>query len=323
PNRHVSPAHSPAHRQRKDPATTGTWATGMDKGFVGGTQDPTGLIHLNAREYDPFIGRFISVDPVIDLTDPQQWNAYAYGNNNPVSFSDPSGLTPIALFAIPVAQTLGLLAVGSIAIVAIGACIENCSTAVEATSSWVKDQWASLTGAAGATTTISGTIRAVHSESSAGGARVVDSDGNEIESPDEIAQKIKQFTEQALAEWENGELGLDETQNEAIRTARNPAALGNALKGSILDDRVKELVESDPELSSKLFPAGKGVYGPDWVKVETGGTKGWYDLTTRGDWRKHVNKYTAKLGKGVGIIWNSSRSHTSGRASQRGGHLEF
>ncbi|MEV6377777.1 RHS repeat-associated core domain-containing protein [Micromonospora musae] len=72
--------------------TTGTWAPGMDKGFVGGTQDPTGLTHLGAREYDPFIGRFISVDPVQDLSDPQQWNAYIYGNNNPYSFSDPSGL---------------------------------------------------------------------------------------------------------------------------------------------------------------------------------------------------------------------------------------
>ncbi|MFI7578246.1 RHS repeat-associated core domain-containing protein [Micromonospora sp. NPDC049497] len=72
--------------------TTGTWATGMDKGFVGGTQDPTGLTHLNAREYDPHIGRFISVDPIIDLADPEQWNGYAYSNNSPATKSDPSGL---------------------------------------------------------------------------------------------------------------------------------------------------------------------------------------------------------------------------------------
>ena len=63
-----------------------------DKGFVGGTVDNTGLVHLGAREYDPAIGRFISVDPIMDLTDPQQWNAYAYANNNPVTFSDPTGL---------------------------------------------------------------------------------------------------------------------------------------------------------------------------------------------------------------------------------------
>lgn len=62
------------------------------KGFVGGTQDPTGLVHLGAREYDPELGRFISVDPIQDLSDPQQWNGYAYANNNPTTGSDPSGL---------------------------------------------------------------------------------------------------------------------------------------------------------------------------------------------------------------------------------------
>ncbi|MEU6932495.1 polymorphic toxin-type HINT domain-containing protein [Streptomyces sp. NPDC046374] len=66
-----------------------------DKGFVGGTQDPdTSLTHLGAREYDPALGRFISVDPIIDLNDPQQSQGYGYGNNNPVSFSDPDGLRP-------------------------------------------------------------------------------------------------------------------------------------------------------------------------------------------------------------------------------------
>ena len=62
------------------------------KGFVGGAQDTTtGLTHLGAREYDPTTGRFLSVDPVLDLTDPQQINGYAYANNSPVTRSDPSG----------------------------------------------------------------------------------------------------------------------------------------------------------------------------------------------------------------------------------------
>ncbi|MFE5093344.1 polymorphic toxin-type HINT domain-containing protein [Streptomyces sp. NPDC056638] len=64
------------------------------KGFVGGTDDTktTGLTHLGAREYDPDLGRFISVDPVLDLTDPQQMNGYTYSNNNPATHSDPTGL---------------------------------------------------------------------------------------------------------------------------------------------------------------------------------------------------------------------------------------
>lgn len=66
-----------------------------DKGFVGGTIDKTtDLTHLGAREYDPTIGRFISVDPILDLADPQQTHGYTYGNNNPVSFSDATGLRP-------------------------------------------------------------------------------------------------------------------------------------------------------------------------------------------------------------------------------------
>ena len=63
-----------------------------DKGFVGGTDDPTGLTHLGAREYDSTLGRFVSVDPVIDPADPQQMNGYAYAANNPTTSSDPSGL---------------------------------------------------------------------------------------------------------------------------------------------------------------------------------------------------------------------------------------
>jgi RHS repeat-associated protein len=65
-----------------------------DRGFVGGTKDPTGLTNLGAREYDPLTGRFISVDPIINVDDPQQMHGYAYANNNPASLSDPDGLEP-------------------------------------------------------------------------------------------------------------------------------------------------------------------------------------------------------------------------------------
>ncbi|TDD84804.1 RHS repeat-associated core domain-containing protein [Actinomadura rubrisoli] len=67
-----------------------TWPN--DKGFVGGTQDPTGYTHLGAREYDPETGRFISLDSIFDPADPQSWNGYTYSDNNPVTLSDSSGL---------------------------------------------------------------------------------------------------------------------------------------------------------------------------------------------------------------------------------------
>jgi RHS repeat-associated protein len=62
------------------------------KGFVGGTEDNTGLTHLGAREYDPLIGRFVSVDPIIDINDPQQMHGFAYAGSRPVTAIDASGL---------------------------------------------------------------------------------------------------------------------------------------------------------------------------------------------------------------------------------------
>ncbi|MGP4112295.1 polymorphic toxin-type HINT domain-containing protein [Streptomyces sp. 4N509B] len=74
---------------RGDPPTS--WPG--TQGFVGGRQDTsTGLTHLGAREYDPATGRFISLDPVMDLTDPQQIHGYTYANNNPTTYADPTGL---------------------------------------------------------------------------------------------------------------------------------------------------------------------------------------------------------------------------------------
>ncbi|MBW6439213.1 RHS repeat protein [Actinoplanes hulinensis] len=72
--------------------TADTWPN--NRGYVGGTLDNTGLVHLGAREYDPTNGRFISVDPIQDLTNPQQWNGYSYANNTPVTLSDPGGTDP-------------------------------------------------------------------------------------------------------------------------------------------------------------------------------------------------------------------------------------
>lgn len=73
--------------------TATTWMGG--KGFVGGEQDTTtGLTNLGAREYDPATGKFLSPDPLVVAGDPQQWNAYSYADNSPVTKSDPSGLRP-------------------------------------------------------------------------------------------------------------------------------------------------------------------------------------------------------------------------------------
>lgn len=63
------------------------------KGFLGKTRDDSsGFQPLGVRLYDPVVGRFLSADPVLDLNDPLQANGYAYAQNNPVTYSDPTGL---------------------------------------------------------------------------------------------------------------------------------------------------------------------------------------------------------------------------------------
>ncbi|MFI8948899.1 HNH/ENDO VII family nuclease [Streptomyces sp. NPDC053750] len=64
-----------------------------DKGFLGKTRDATtGLTHIGAREYDPSTGQFISVDPLLEADRPQTLNGYSYGAQNPLVFSDPTGM---------------------------------------------------------------------------------------------------------------------------------------------------------------------------------------------------------------------------------------
>ncbi|WP_371128104.1 RHS repeat-associated core domain-containing protein [Streptomyces sp. 2131.1] len=71
--------------------TTGTWPD--DKSFLGKTADTgTGLTHIGAREYDPSLGQFISVDPILAPDQPQSLNGYSYAANSPVTNSDPTGL---------------------------------------------------------------------------------------------------------------------------------------------------------------------------------------------------------------------------------------
>jgi RHS repeat-associated protein len=60
----------------------------------GKERDPEpGLDYFGARYYGSALGRFTSPDPVggIDPYDPQSWNAYAYGRNNPLVYTDPTG----------------------------------------------------------------------------------------------------------------------------------------------------------------------------------------------------------------------------------------
>jgi RHS repeat-associated protein len=71
---------------------TVTWSDNL--GFLNQPQDSgTGLTDIGARWYDPSLGRFESLDPVLEAGSPQQLNGYTYAADNPVTGSDPTGLT--------------------------------------------------------------------------------------------------------------------------------------------------------------------------------------------------------------------------------------
>jgi RHS repeat-associated protein len=63
--------------------------------FTGYERDPeTNNDYAFARYYSPRLERFLSPDPMSgDISDPQTLNKYTYVRNNPVNFTDPSGLT--------------------------------------------------------------------------------------------------------------------------------------------------------------------------------------------------------------------------------------
>jgi RHS repeat-associated protein len=51
-----------------------------------------GLINMNARLYDPAVGRFLSPDPYVQSPDfSQNFNRYSYCLNNPLKYTDQSG----------------------------------------------------------------------------------------------------------------------------------------------------------------------------------------------------------------------------------------
>ena len=52
----------------------------------------TGLTYMQARYYDPVIGRFLSIDPVnFSPGRPDMFNRYAYVANDPLNMVDPDG----------------------------------------------------------------------------------------------------------------------------------------------------------------------------------------------------------------------------------------
>lgn len=70
-------------------------------GYAGHVNDPdTGFTYMQARYYDPEVGRFVSVDPIQPKDkDVFSFNRYTYANNNPYRFTDPNGREVVGIYS--------------------------------------------------------------------------------------------------------------------------------------------------------------------------------------------------------------------------------
>lgn len=72
----------------------------LGRGFTGHEHLPWfGLINMNARLYDPALGRFLSPDPYVQMPFmSQNFNRFSYALNNPLLYTDKDGKFLISLF---------------------------------------------------------------------------------------------------------------------------------------------------------------------------------------------------------------------------------
>ena len=73
--------------------TSSTASPRLRRGFTGHEHLPQfGLLDMQARLYDPHLGRFLAPDPYVQAPErPINFNRYAYCFNNPLKYTDPTG----------------------------------------------------------------------------------------------------------------------------------------------------------------------------------------------------------------------------------------
>ncbi|MBR1940070.1 MAG: RHS repeat-associated core domain-containing protein, partial [Bacteroidaceae bacterium] len=83
----------------RNPSTWAVYAVGSEpslylgRGYTGHEHLPMfGLVNMNARLYDPVLGRFLAPDPYVQGSDfSQSYNRYGYCMNNPMKYVDEDG----------------------------------------------------------------------------------------------------------------------------------------------------------------------------------------------------------------------------------------
>jgi len=103
---------------------------------------------------------------------------------------------------------------------------------------------------------------------------------------------LKSHVDDAVAKYESGAIGMSRAQAQAA--AKNPG-LEAAFRGSVIDDAAKATISADPALMH-LSVTPRFRFGPD---VFDDNAKLWWDMTTEGQWQRHLAKYENLYGTGI------------------------
>jgi RHS repeat-associated protein len=254
-----------------------------DFGFTGHYEHaPTGLALTKYRAYDPSLGRWLNEDPIGLGGGP---NRYVYVSNNPTQNLDPYGLDAVKnpdgsySFNDFLADASNVSAGGLDALIPIvklgtfsantsyrGNLINECST------SYSVGFWTGVL------------LPLAFTAVEAIGANIVEGMGE--------TEMLRAHMEKAIARY--GEEGVTERQANALI---NRPGLKEAFRGERIDTFFKESVSLDPELSH-LDVTPRFRFGPDVYNIET---KQWWDVTTPGEWAKHLGKYPS-FGEGIPLF---------------------
>lgn len=106
----------------RDPRTLEIYAAGeepelfLGRGFTGHEHLPWfGLVNMNARLYDPLLGRFLSPDPYVQTPDfTQSFNRYSYALNNPLKYTDENGEFVLTTMLAVAGITAAIFGVGNL-----------------------------------------------------------------------------------------------------------------------------------------------------------------------------------------------------------------
>ncbi|MBI3966997.1 MAG: carboxypeptidase regulatory-like domain-containing protein [Chloroflexi bacterium] len=265
--------------------------------YTGEQRDPTGLVYLRARMYDPKLARFLQQDPLAQSGPGSQgWNRYAYVGNNPANLTDPSGhiggwvIGGIVGATLGAAIYAGAYATGYISFDDLS--IEGYATAVVGG------------GVAGAVA--GGAISAGPAIAATGAPAlipVINAAGPLIQRLGPTAQRVAAYPQTMQLQRQLARVLKDPTATaftpRQIRALVGHPNLHNAFRGDRIDSAVKRVVATLD--SPGLEITRRGVFGPDFHNPSLGI---WWDVTTRSAWNAHTAKYGAQFGTDVGgLFW--------------------